>query len=80
MLFNLLPDIWRTLEFYLTAKTVLPDYKDTRESPACSTLGGTLSLSLSLSQSTHHGRIPGIAADAALAAVGPPLATETPAV
>ena len=37
------------------------------------------SLSLSV-KSTHHWRIPGIAADAALAAVGPPLATEPPAV
>ena len=36
-------------------------------------------LSLSV-KSTHHWRIPGIAADAALAAVGPPLATEPPAV
>ena len=36
-------------------------------------------LSLSV-KSTHHWRIPGIAADAALAAVGSPLATEPPAV
>ena len=55
-----------------------------REPPSLPSIPVSLPLhrsrSLSLSRSTHHGRIPGIAADAALAAVGPPLATETPAV